>query len=285
MSSLREKMAEFGFESNDDYEYQVRCMMNAPCEGVRSLNIGGDSHRRKTAFATALADALGYPHVIYHDFSEQKPPLPEVILPPSRDEMGREEPPIPILDQRFADACGFSEAEDTILILDQMQAADFREHIRLYRFLINGEWSLRGGVMQANPRHLLVFMISEEELYHSLQKQSFRVWVSSVSHRLVPYKPEEFGLGTEALPIMESLSALFRELGMSPTRSEYARIMHDIEGLVRGRDELRHTIFGWTEGVDRAALYSDRLAPLLDRVVEAILGYHGLQEVELTGID
>jgi len=285
MSSLRERMAEFGFESNDDYEYQVRCLMEAPSEGVRSLNIEGDSHRRKTAFATALADALEFPHVIYHDLSEQKPPLPEVILPPSRDEMGREEPPIPTLDQRFAEACGFSEAEDTILILDQLQAADFREHIRLYRFLINGEWSLRGGVMQANPRHLLVFMISEEPLYHSLQKQSFRLWVSSVSHRLIPYRPEEFGLSDEAQPVMDRLGEVFRELGMSPTRSEYARILHDIEWRVRGREELRHTIYGWTEGVDRAALSSDQLAPHLDRVVESILQYHGLQEVELTGLD
>lgn len=285
VQDLRQKMAAFGFESNEDYEYPVRCLLQSPFEGVRCLNIEGDSQRRKTAFATALADALAFPHVLYHDFAEQNPPEPEVIMPPSQDENGREETPIPAIDQRFAEACGYSEGEDTVLILDQLQAADFREHIRLYKFITTGEWTIRGGTYQANRKHLVLFLISEEPLYHSLQKQSFRIWVSAVSHRQVPYQPDEFGLGEEALPVMEALAELFRALGMSPTRSEYSRILNDIHAFVRNREGLRHTLYGWTEGVDRSALFSEALNPLLDSAVDAIFLYLGGAQVEITPLE
>ena len=160
MPSLREKMAEYGFESNDDYEFQVRCLLESPNRGLRALNIEGDSERRKTAFANALARALDYPHCLYHDFTEQHPPPPDLILPPSRDELGRAEPPIQPLDQTPSEACAQSEGEPTILILDQLQAADFREHIRVHRLIADCAWEVRGGHYYANPRHLLIFLIS-----------------------------------------------------------------------------------------------------------------------------
>jgi hypothetical protein len=282
MPNLRETMADFGFESNEDYDYQVRCLLQAPFAGIRCLNIEGDSKRRKTAFATALADALAYPHILYHDCSEQRPPQPDFILPPSKDEMGRQVPPIESLDQRFAEACGFSEAENTVLILDQLQAADFRDHIRIYQFVTSGDWTFRDSTHHANRAHLLLFLISEEAVYHSLQKHSFRIWVSSVSHRFIPYEPQDFGLSEEARPLMEELAGLFQALGMSPTRSEYTQLLHDIHERVRSREGLRHSIYGWTEGVDRSALYAEPLIPQMDRVVEALLGYLGCHEVELT---
>jgi len=274
-------MAEHGFESNDDYEFQLRCLLSSPFEGVRALNIEGDSNRRRTAFGNALARAMEYPHILYHDFTQQHPPQPDVILPPSKDEQGREEPGIDPFDQILSEACAFSEGEETILILDQLQAADFREHIRIYRFLQTGKWEFRDAAYFANPAFLLVFLISEEPLYHSLQKSSYRVWVSSISHRQVPYRPEDFGLDEHALPIMEALSALFEILQMTPTRSEYERLLHDIGDHVRTSDHLRHAIFAWTEGVDRQLLYSDELAHLLDKVVDAITLFVGVDEVEL----
>ncbi|MFZ0790821.1 MAG: hypothetical protein WAM94_14520, partial [Chromatiaceae bacterium] len=73
MSSLREKLAQHGFESNDDYEFQVRCLLESPIRTLRALNITGDGERRKTAFATALARALEFPHCLYHDFTEKHP--------------------------------------------------------------------------------------------------------------------------------------------------------------------------------------------------------------------
>ncbi|HYN76184.1 MAG TPA: hypothetical protein VES73_00125, partial [Lamprocystis sp. (in: g-proteobacteria)] len=171
MPSLREKMAQHGFESNDDYEFQVRCLLEGPTRTLRTLNIDGDGERRKSAFATALARALEFPHCLYLDFTENHPVQPDVILPPTQDELGREEPPIEPLDQTVSEACAQSEGEPTVLILDQLQAADFREHIRIHRLIADCFWDVRGGRYYANPRHLLLFLISESPLYHSLQKE------------------------------------------------------------------------------------------------------------------
>ena len=87
MPSLIEKLTEHGFESNDDYEFQVRCLLETPTSGIRALNIEGDGERRKTAFANALARALDFPQILYHDFTVVHPPLPDVILPPNQDEL------------------------------------------------------------------------------------------------------------------------------------------------------------------------------------------------------
>ncbi len=279
--SLQERMAAYGFESNDDYEFQVRCLLNAPLKGIRALNVEGDSNRRRTAFATALARALDYSHVLYHDFTQQHPPLPDVILPPTKDEQGREGPPIDSFDQIMSETCAFSEGETTILILDQLQAADFREHIRIYRFLQEGKWAFRDAAYYANPKFLLVFLISEQPLYHSLQKASYRVWVSRISHRQIPYQPKDFGLNEDARPVMEGLAALFELLDMAPTRSEYRNLLYDIGNHVRTADHLRHAIYAWTEGVNRELLFSQQLESRLGEVIEAIPQFVGVDEVEL----
>ena len=76
MPSLRDKLARYGFESNDDYEFQVRCLLESPTRALRTLNIEGDSGRRKSAFATALGRALEFPHLLYLDFTEPTRPCP-----------------------------------------------------------------------------------------------------------------------------------------------------------------------------------------------------------------
>ena len=119
MASLRETMARNGFESNDDYEFQVRCLLHGPADGIRTLSIEGDGGRRKTAFATALAHSLERDHVLYHDFADASPAVPEVTLPASEDEYGRKEAPIEPLDDIVSHACALSEAESVVLILDQ----------------------------------------------------------------------------------------------------------------------------------------------------------------------
>ncbi|MFW5969052.1 MAG: hypothetical protein ACOCP9_00280, partial [Halofilum sp. (in: g-proteobacteria)] len=88
MATLRERMADYGFESNIDYGYHIRCVLSQPTEQVPALNVEGDSGRRKTAFASALAAALDYPQRVYHDFTQQHEPPPKVIPPPSKDEEG-----------------------------------------------------------------------------------------------------------------------------------------------------------------------------------------------------
>jgi hypothetical protein len=283
MASLRETMARHGFESNDDYEFQVRCLLGADTSGIRCLNILGDSDRRKTAFANALAHALDYPTILYHDFTQQNPPRMDVILPPSRDKMGREEPPVDPLDQIVSEACALSEGERTLLILDQLQAADFREHIRLFRFVESARWSFRDAAYFANPQRLTLFLISEKPLYHSLQRLSFRVWVDRISERQIRYQAEEFGLGIEVQAVMNALAELFAGLGTVPTRSEYRRILHDVRHHVRTADELRHCIFGWTEGVERARLFDPTLDALVQGAMRAIETYVGVDEVEIGG--
>ncbi len=283
MLNLREKMAHHGFESNDDYAFQVRCLLESPTSIVRTLNITGDSERRKTAFANALAQALDFPHILYHDFTQQHPPLPEVILPPSRDELGREEPPIEPLDETLGEACAQSEAEDTLLILDQLQAADFREHIRIHRLIRDGHWDIRDARFFANPTHLILFLISEEPLYHSLQKESFRVWINRVSEHRIDYSPTDFGLGSDAKPLFEALHTLFQDLGSAPTRSEFEKILREIHLRVRTQDQLRHCLYGWTEDLEHTDLFDQALLPSLDRVVDQIRDYLGSEHIEVGG--
>lgn len=274
-------MARYGFESNEDYGYQLRCLLSNPVDRIRCLHVDGDSSRRKTAFANALAQALEYPHLLYHDFTDQHPPQPEVVLPPSKDEKGLTAPPIEPLDQTLSEACALSMAERCILILDQLQAADFREHIRLYKFLQSAEWQARDCSYHANPKHLLVFLISEQPLYHSLHKVSFRVWVSAITNRRVDYQPADFGLGEDARAMMSALADLFAGLGLTPTRSEYHKLLHDAHVNIRTAEQLRHSLFGWTEGVDRDLLYGEEMAPLVRQAVSEIESYLGVDEVEL----
>ncbi len=283
MPSLREKMAEHGFESNDDYEFQVRCLLESPTRGLRALAIEGDSERRKTAFANALARALEFPHCHYHDFTERHPAPPDLILPPSKDELGREEPPIEPFDQLVSEACAQSEGEPTILILDQLQAADFREHIRIHRLIADCAWEVRGGRYYANPRHLLLFLISKMPLYHSLQKDSFRVWIGRLSERQIDYRPADFGLGEEAAPLFRALEMLFRALGNAPTRSELTHILHDLQLHVRTPEHLRLSLFGRSEALGRDALADPALAEPLTAVVEAAQALLVGEHIEVRG--
>ena len=283
MPSLRDKLAENGFESNDDYEFQVRCLLESPARGLRALNIEGDGERRKTAFATALARALEFPQVLYHDFSERNPPPPDVILPPTKDEMGREEPPIEPLDRTVSEACAQSEGEPTILILDQLQVADFREHIRIHRLIADCFWEVRGGRFFANPRHLILFLISEDPLYHSLQKESFRLWIGRVSERRIDYGPEDFGMGAESASLFAALGALFADLGQGPTPSELRAILADLQLHVRTSEHLRLSLYGRAEGMDRNLLQSAALEPRLAAVVAAAQALLVGEHIELGG--
>ena len=72
--SLRSKLAEHGFESNDDYDHALRCLLEQVVPHLRVLHVDGAAGRRKTAFAQALGPALGFAHTLYHDFSAPEPP-------------------------------------------------------------------------------------------------------------------------------------------------------------------------------------------------------------------
>ena len=283
MPSLTKKLTEYGFESNDDYEFQVRCLLETPISGIRALNIEGDGERRKTAFANALARALDFPQILYHDFTDTHPPLPDVILPPSQDELGREEPPIELFDRIVSEACAQSEGDPTVLILDQLQAADFREHIRLHRLIKDGFWEVRGGSYFANPNRLLIVLISEEPLYHALRQESFRLWIGRQSERQLVYHPADFGLGPDAQPVFDALTQLFESLGAAPTRREFTRLLDDLRLHVRILAHLRLSLYGRLEVIEREALSDPRLRPAQNRILEAAQGWLVTEHIELSG--
>lgn len=278
--TLRRRMAEFGFESNEDYEFQVRALFAARIDHLRCLAVCGESGRRKTAFANALAQALEYPHVVYHDFSQPEAPGPQVIVV-SAEEQENPQPadaPLSRFERAVVEACAFSEAARTVLVLDQLQAADFREQMRLNGFVRTREWTLSSAAVRANPRNLLLVLISEQPLYHSLARVSYRVWTDA---RGSPFttRPQDVGLGTDASALFDALAALFDAMGGAPTPSEFTRILDDLLHHVRTEDQLRHSLFGWTEHVDRAALAAPAVAPLLRKVVDALSEWLGAEQV------
>jgi len=276
-------MASNGFESNDDYEFQSRCLLQAPIDKIRTLSIEGDSERRKTAFATALAHSLDFAHVLYHDFSDQSPPQPEVVLPETKDEYGRKEPAIEPLDDIASQACAFSEADPTVLILDQLQMADFREHIRIHRLIRDRQWLVRDAPYYANPRNLVLFLISEETLYHSLQRASFRIWVGRVSERRIDFSPNEFALEADARPLFTALTELFRALDAAPTRGEFEHLLRDLIEQVQTAAHLRHALFGRCEGIDRKRLYGDAVTPQIDAVIDSLHDYLAAEQIVIGG--
>lgn len=281
MSTLSAKLAEYGFESNDDYDYLVRCLFATPHTGIRLLNIEGDGERRKTAFATAFARALAYPQILYHDFTDTHPPLPDVILPPTRDELGRMEPPIEPLDRVVSEACAHSEGEPTALIIDQLQAADFREHLRFYRLIKEGIWEVRGATYVANPRHLLVILISEAPIYHSLRKEGFRLWIGRLPDRRTLFQPADFGLGPEAEAVFAAINRLFELLDVAPTHSEFARFFGDLRLHVRTLEHLRLSLYGRLETVERDRLLDPRTQAAQQQVLQAALDWLMAEEIEL----
>jgi hypothetical protein len=272
--SLRRKLAEHGFESNDDYQFALDCVFAQPLDRLRCLNVTGRSGRRKTAFASALAQALAYPHVIYHDFTQSD------VAGPIEWIDGAELPPLPPFERAVIEACSYSEGEPTILILDQLQAADFREHIRLYQFVQAREWSSTQGTAAANPRTLLLLLISEQPLYHSLHQVSFRIHTDpgrgKFGHRTV-----DLGMGPEAEAMVGALAALFEAIGNSPTLSEMQRLMDDVQHRVRSEDQLRQSIYGWTEGIERDMLYAPEVQPLVRAAFAEILRWAGADEIHL----
>jgi hypothetical protein len=276
--SLRKKLADFGFESNDDYDYPLRCLFDADIAHLRCLNIDGNSGRRKTALANALGHALDYPHLLYHDFSSVEPPPPPITL--SEDGEGALEAPLRAFERSMSEACAYSEGARTLLILDQLQAADFHDHIRLYHFVQMREWSSPQGTAVANANNLLLVLISEEPLYHSLAKVSFRIHADD-SHGHFDYRPEDFGLDASAAEFMAALGRLFSALGQSPTPREYTHILADVHQRIRTAEHLRQSLYGWMEGADRASLQAAPLRPLAEAAVQAINRYLGAEEIEL----
>ena len=284
--SLRKKLAEFGFESNEDYDFAVRTLLESENHSVRTAELVGAVARRKTAFAHALGLALAYPQRLYHDFTRPQTPEP---APPSRDEDDenidtgdrRDAVPLNAFERILTEACAFSESSRTLLILDQLQACDFADQLRLFQFIQSGVWTERGGAVIAHRRNLLVLLISNEALYHSLQKCSFRIFTDA-SAGIFEFKPEDFGLGVNTQALIDAFAALFDALHCQPTRGEFERILRDCEARVRTAEQLRICVFGRVENLDRDALYAPALLPIINRLLHELTELLGIEVVSLS---
>ena len=278
--SLRSRLADFGFESNVDYDYALRCLFDADLAHLRVLHVDGRGGRRKTAFASALGHALEYPHILYHDFSRPEPPSPPLAVGLDDGSHLAPEAALTPLDRVVSEACAYSEGARTLLILDQLQSAEFVDQRQLVAFATSGQWESRGGTLLAHRRHLLLVLITEDALYHSLARLAYRVWTDS-ERASFDLRCEDFGLPPDASELLMTLAALFNALGAAPTQSEMRRLLDDVLLRVRSEEQLRQSIFGWTEGLDRAQLYLPAVTAKLVAVVDAIGRYHGLDHIEM----
>jgi hypothetical protein len=277
--SLRRKLAEHGFESNDDYEHAIRCLLGQPGERLRVLHVDGLAGRRKTAFAQALGAALAYPKVLYHDFGDAGT-APTTPAQPTADVAGPTDAALGGFERALTEACAYSEAEPTMLILDQLQEAAFAEHLRLHRFAESREWTNALGTVQANPRNFLLVLVSEQPLYHSLARCSFRVWTDA-QRAWQDFRPPDYGMGPEATPLFEALSGLFESLAAAPTPTEFGHLLDDLMNRVRSEEMLRQSVFGRVESIDRSRLYSPDPLPMLRRVLDEVERLLGAEHVEL----
>jgi len=278
--SLRRKLAEFGFESNDDYDHALRCLFGQEQSNLRVLHVDGTAGRRKTAFAQALGKALDYPHTIYHDFSVEEieaPPIPVVM---EDGTIGAPEAAPSTFERAMTEACAYSEGSPTLLILDQLQHAHFSEQARLYHFVMTREWTGAQGSAMAHPRNLVLALISEQPLYHSLAKCSFRIWTDA-QNAFLDYRPAEYGLGPEAQGLFAAIAAICGPLGASPTPSEFQHLLTDLLQYARSEEQIRQTFFGRIESVDRARLYAPELTAPLRALLNEIERLLGADEVQL----
>lgn len=281
MFPLKQRLAEYGFESRESYDYAIQCFLNSPGDTIRCLNVDGDPGRRKTAFAHALGQALDYQHVLYFEFGVEKP-QPQVVRLQEGEELP-EEPPTQPFDRVMTEACALSEADTTVLILDQLHKADFQQHIRLYEFTKNKVWTYSDARFYANSQNLLIFLISGETLYHSLQQNSYRIWIRALPEQLSSLQPEELGLDDSCQEWLEPLHRLLADLGVAPTVTEYRKLAYDIQQFVRSEEQLKTSIFGWVENVDRNRLNSNALREPVSAVMRAIEASLGIQEeIELS---
>jgi len=265
------------------YDHGIRCFLENPTEQIRCLHVDGDSGRRRSAFAHALANVLQAPQILYYEFGRDKV-RPQVIRLQEGEEIP-ETPPLEEFDRVLTEACAQSEAENTVLILDQLHETRFINHIRLFEFLQTGIWRYSDVQFQANVLNLKVFLISDEPLYHSLQCQSFRLWVSEATETTKEISAADLGLDEANSGWLKAMQSLFNQLHISPTLEEYSRLSADVNRHVYDVEQLKVSLYGWVESIDRAQLDSEKVQVFLADVLEAILSGQDVQEeIEISSV-
>lgn len=281
MFPLKPLLSQHGFTSEESYDHAIRCFLSSPTRSIRCLNVDGNSGRRRTAFANALANAFGAEHVLYYEFGKDRP-VPQIIRIQEGEEI-IEEPPVDAFDRVLTEACAQSEAENTVLVLDQLHKTQFLNHIRLYEFLKTGLWCYADVQFQANIQNLMVFVVSDEPLYHSLQSESFRLWVDAGNNASRQISPLDLGIDEAICSWIIPLQKLFEYLQLSPTLDEYKRIIFDIEHQVRSEHQLKVSLYGWLEGVQWSQMQGEDTRPYLEAVLSKIQqGLEVGEEIEIT---
>ena len=282
MYTLKQRMEQYGFISHKDYEYALSCLNNPAIDHIKTLNIEGEAGRRKTAFANALAHALEYQHVLYFEFGlENKAPI---VIQFDEDNQSVDTDPMQEFEKTIIETCALSEAETTVLILDQLHLATFKDHMSLYSFITSKTWNSGDNKYIANTTNLIIMMISETDIYHALQQCSFKVWVDSLHQPGKAPTTQELELDHSAEEWILAVSEIFTHLNISPTLSAYQKISYDIEQHVRSADQLRISLYGWVEGISYPQLFTDEMDELFLAAQTAIENYIGIEDsIELSG--
>jgi len=282
LTSLKQKMEQYGFVSHKDYGYALRCINNSAAEHIKTLNIEGEPGRRKTAFANALAHALEYQNVLYHEFGqENKSPI---LVQFDNEEQTVDIDPIEDFEKNIIESCALSEAETTVLILDQLHLASFKDHMSLTSFITSKTWNSNDSQYLANANNLIIMLISETEIYHALQQCSFKIWVDSLYQPGKSPSYNELELESTAQQWIDTLSDIFTALNLNPTLNTYQKIAFDIEHHVRTADQLKISLYGWVEGISYPDLFTEEMDALFLQAQTAIEDYIGIEEpIELSG--
>lgn len=263
---LTQQLERHGFHSNQDYSYAMRCLLSADTAFLRCLITESDQPRRCTAFAHALSNALDYEHHRYYEFSGQpQVPEPVKLTPPRNDDEPAGEQPVEELDRIVSEACALSEGEKTVLILDSLHLAPFYQHLRINEFIRSHQWSFNDVQLKAHANNLLIILIASEPLYHSLQQAGFSLWIDSGEEEAIHITTELLDLSDEAQPVLDALKRLMGHLQAYPTLHEYRRLMHDIHVNIHHINDLRTSIYGWVEGIDRRHLTSEYMNQHFER--------------------
>ncbi|HWS28201.1 MAG TPA: hypothetical protein VN259_16700, partial [Xanthomonadales bacterium] len=91
----------------------------------------------------------------------------------------------------------------------------------------------------------------------------------------------DFGLDAQARGLFGALGEMFRQIGQAPTLSELQRILHDLLGRIRSVEQLRTSLYGWIENLDRDRLYAPQVKPLLEKVIGELDQLVGVEEIEV----
>jgi hypothetical protein len=99
------------------------------------------------------------------------------------------------------------------------------------------------------------------------------------------YRPQDFGLGAEAQGFFAAIAAVCTALPASPTPSEFANLVSDLLHYARSEEQIRQSLFGRVESVDRGRLYAPELVGPLRALLVEIERLLGADEVQLPDIE